>query len=159
MFISDVEKTLARLLERTHRDDVTGCLISERAAVNHYGRQQLRFDDKLEYLPRVMWVIKKGPIPEGLFVLHSCDNPSCIEIDHLFLGTQKENIQDAVKKGRYVSNWKPQPGELHPMAKITEAVIPSIRSDSRPAWQIGLEYGISATQVRRIKNHQSWSHV
>jgi hypothetical protein len=49
---------------------------------------------------RLAWEIKNGEIPNGLFVLHKCDNPACCNTDHLFLGTQKDNMQDALKKGR-----------------------------------------------------------
>lgn len=55
---------------------------------------------------RRMWIRKNGPIPAGLFVLHKCDNNRCCNEEHLFLGTQAENIADAVAKGRMRGmNW------------------------------------------------------
>lgn len=54
---------------------------------------------------RASWIIHKGEIPDGLFVLHKCDVRTCVNPDHLFLGTQKDNMQDCIKKGRY-SNGK-----------------------------------------------------
>lgn len=54
---------------------------------------------------RRAWIEANGEIPEGMFVLHSCDNKSCYNVDHLFLGTQAENMQDMVRKGRRVKNY------------------------------------------------------
>ncbi len=59
---------------------------------------------------RLIWTVTEGPIPEGQFVLHECDNPRCINLDHLFLGTAKENSEDMVRKGRQsnqtIAIWK-----------------------------------------------------
>ena len=53
---------------------------------------------------RFSWELFNGPIPEGMKVLHSCDNPPCVNPSHLFLGTQKDNAQDAIRKGRFYFN-------------------------------------------------------
>jgi len=53
---------------------------------------------------RIAWEIFFGPIPEGMKVLHTCDNPPCVNPFHLFLGTQKDNTQDAIRKGRFHFN-------------------------------------------------------
>ena len=69
---------------------------------------------------RVMWEIAYGPIPEGLSVLHRCDVPRCVRPDHLFLGTQRDNIRDAMAKGRHV----PPPrliGDENPSSKMYKA--------------------------------------
>lgn len=50
---------------------------------------------------RASWIIHHGPIPDGMQVCHKCDNPLCVRPDHLFLGTQSDNIQDAIAKGRF----------------------------------------------------------
>ena len=64
-----------------------------------YGR--LKVDAKMEGSHRVSYEIYRGPIPDGLCVLHSCDNPSCVNPDHLWLGTNQDNIDDKVAKGRH----------------------------------------------------------
>lgn len=64
-----------------------------------YGRITLR-SNRMVYAHRLSWESARGPIPTGLKVLHICDNPRCVNIDHLFLGTQKDNIADCIAKGR-----------------------------------------------------------
>lgn len=58
-------------------------------------------------LHRLVYTQHHGDIPDGLIVMHSCDNPSCINIDHLSLGTRKDNSQDRIKKGRHGSTGRP----------------------------------------------------
>jgi hypothetical protein len=63
---------------------------------------------------RAAWLVTYGPVPEGMCVLHSCDNPPCCRPDHLFLGTLKENSEDRDRKGRLVTPFVP--GHSHGMA-------------------------------------------
>lgn len=65
-----------------------------------YGRHWGGKLNPYKLVHRTVWEEEKGVIPEGIFVLHKCDNPPCINIEHLFLGTQKDNIRDCVSKGR-----------------------------------------------------------
>lgn len=77
----------------------SGCWIwTGHIRTNGYGAMSIK--SKLQYAHRISWELHNGPIPEGLFVLHKCDNPPCVNPDHLFIGTQKDNLQDAFKKGR-----------------------------------------------------------
>lgn len=67
---------------------------------NERGYGVIHLDNKNTYTHRVSWILTNGPILNGMFVLHRCDNPSCVNPDHLFLGTPKDNIQDMFSKGR-----------------------------------------------------------
>jgi len=65
----------------------------------NYG--QIGVKSRLMYTHRVMWIAHHGPIPDGLLVLHHCDNPPCCNLDHLFLGTKRDNAIDMARKGRW----------------------------------------------------------
>lgn len=83
--------------------------------------------DKPERANRFCWTICCGPIPAGYYVLHSCDNPSCVNPAHLFLGTPQDNMDDMRRKGRA----RPRHGESHPCAKLSSADVHFIRTAPR----------------------------
>jgi len=108
---------------------------------------------------RYSWVMHFGKIPKGVFVLHHCDNPSCVRPSHLWLGTHQDNMDDMRRKGR--ENFAK--GEGHSQAKITNKVVRKIRELSkRPELtqeKIGEMFGISQTQTGRIIRKKLWRHV
>lgn len=96
--------------------------------------------------PRVAWLLSHGPIPPGLFVLHRCDNPPCVNPDHLFLGNTMDNAQDMMAKGRGPS------GERNGNARLTAADVQDIRdrlARGEATRSIARIYGVDPATIRR----------
>lgn len=99
-----------------------------------------------------------GTQPAHIDVCHKCDNPRCVNIDHLFAGTRKENMQDAVRKGR-TSHAPRTRGEKHGRAVLTEKKVKQMRlmrEDGHTLGSIAMVFEISIAHVSRIVNNQSW---
>jgi hypothetical protein len=112
---------------------------------------------KYQAAHRAAWQIYVGPIPESLWVLHKCDTPSCVNPQHLFLGTHSDNIRDAVNKGRMKCLFLN--GEQHTQAKLTEAHVRKIRRSNKSQRQIASELGVGQTTVGHIRRRITWRHV
>lgn len=121
------------------------------------GYGQLRIGGKLVKAHRYAWSRVNGAIPKGKVVLHMCDNPKCVNVLHLSVGTQLENVADMDAKGRRINN---QPkGAANGNSKLTDNDVRAIRCDNRRQVDIAKTYGIAQTVVSKIKLHQAWSHV
>lgn len=105
---------------------------------------------------RVSYEIYIGPIPPGMLVCHKCDNPSCFNPKHLFLGSSKDNLQDMVKKGR-----KPKGEKVH-NSKLTEEQVREIKirvSKGEKVGQIAKDYPVHGRAIRLIMAGINWKHV
>ena len=108
-------------------------------------------DDVLAH--RVSYTFYIGSIPAGQCILHRCDNPSCVNPDHLSTGTRADNLADMTTKGRRVR------GTSHGMAKLSEAAVLSIRSDPRPSRVIAAEHRVSRATISLIRARKTWAHL
>lgn len=106
---------------------------------------------------RLVWEHFNGAIPEGMCVLHKCDNPACANIDHLFLGSQPDNVRDMIDKGRDVNS----PGEKNGRSKLKENQVREIKGlrGLYPQRELARIYGVSRGLIHRIQNGQTWKHV
>ena len=112
---------------------------------------------------RLSWEIAHGcEVPAGMNVLHSCDNPPCTNPEHLFTGTQLDNIRDCVAKGRFVSR-RPAYGEDNHAAKLTRADVDEMRALYRGGgWtyaQLGARYGVCSMSILRVIKRRTWVAV
>lgn len=109
---------------------------------------------------RVAYEAFIGPIPAGLCVLHTCDNPPCINPAHLWTGTNTDNLKDMARKGRGRNGTF---GELHGSAKVTEARVREIRGlyavGDVSFRELAERFGLSESTVVRMVNRLTWKHV
>ena len=107
---------------------------------------------------RAAWrLANQCEVPGGMFVCHKCDTPACVNPDHLFLGTPTENNMDCLRKGR-AKNQR-LPGERNTQAKLTEATVREIRARVGTLKELAEIYGISASQIQKIRARTKWKHV
>jgi hypothetical protein len=103
---------------------------------------------------RVSYEAYKGSIPKGMVIRHTCDNPACINPDHLVLGTQQENVADRESRNR--RNVK---GEQIGTAKLSEADVVNIRMSNESLDVLADRYNVDRSNIWMIKAGKSWKHV
>lgn len=144
--------TVERLRLRTQ--DCGDCRLWTGPKHDAMGYARMFVDGRLQYVHRVAWELVNGPIPEGLVLLHSCDNPACIRAEHLSLGTQRDNVQDMLNKGRVDRR-----GDRANPAKLTWLQVREIRhlySEGATRAELSDQFGICRSQVSNIVNNRNW---
>lgn len=147
-----------KLLEHVEVDPETGCW-NWKHAKDRYGRAIVNMGGKVRNAARVVWEQSKGLIPEGMCICHTCDNRSCVNPDHLWLGTVADNQADMQRKGR---NRQPK-GEAVGTAKLTEKQVREIlkKYDEGLVTQTALakEYGVNDVTINYIVRRINWTHI
>jgi hypothetical protein len=128
----------------------TGCWIWQRATNKlGYGITE----DGLAH--RLVWKVINGDIPEGMCVCHKCDNPQCVNPDHLFLGTHQDNMTDMVNKNR--ARPGKVKGESHGMTSLSSAQVEEIRmAEGVTQRELAIKYGVSQGTISNIRRGATW---
>ena len=101
---------------------------------------------------RFSWILHNGPIPFGLDVLHKCDNPPCVNPDHLFLGTQQDNVVDSVNKGRF----RIRQGKGQKLTKSQVSHIKFLLGSGKSGASLARKFGVSRQSINYIKLGKTW---
>lgn len=137
-------------------------------AKDGYGQFWVNEKKRAERPHRLSYLMATGQDPTGLLVCHKCDNPLCVRPDHLFLGTNSDNMADMSAKKRTRYHLYPetvlicQPGEKNPRSKLTESEVVSIIRRHRAGESTSLlakEFGINRNHVLKLVRGERWGHV
>lgn len=143
-------------LKRVEFEPNTGCWLWSGAASSQ-GYPQVSVSGVRRVGTHVALEIFKGSyVPKGMMACHKCDTPSCVNPDHLFVGTHQDNMDDMNAKGRH-HRWNgARAGSGNPRAKLTPEIVASIRQDPRTNRAIAKQYGVGHVLVCYIKNGVHW---
>lgn len=114
---------------------------------------------------KVAWILTNGDISDEMCVCHTCDNPSCCNPNHLFLGTNQDNVDDKMKKGRWNSTFlygkdHPQHGGNSPYSKLTESDVREIRNLREQGYTLralAKQFGVTHGVINNILQGRKWA--
>jgi hypothetical protein len=155
--VAYLEKTKNRFYDKFIPEPNSGCWLwlATRNAINGYGR--MGFCGLTTYAHRVSWVLYNGEIPLETCVLHRCDNPICVNPEHLFLGSTQDNIDDKINKMRHMV--KSGCDYTHLNAKLTPDEVRRVRKETGTANEVAIRLGINVSCVRHIRKKETYKHV
>ncbi len=160
-FKKNEKNVIDRFYKKVSVSVISPCWLWE-GSFNNKGYGWFNRAGKVELAHRASWILHYGEIPPGMSVLHKCDVRNCVNPDHLFIGTPKQNMQDCSNKGRLSINLPFYKGEQHGMAKLTDDSVREIRvryAQGESSRKLGKEFGVSQTTVLDAVNKILWKHV
>ena len=149
-----------RFWAKVDKGDGTGCWRWTGGTCKGYGTMWDASIGHASRANRISWLIHNGPIPDGAYVLHKCDTPACVRPDHLWLGTQRQNIADCQSKGRFHPGR--HLGEHHPRTKLKDSDIAEIRklcSNGITQSIVAERFEVTQSCVSAIVCRTSWKHI
>ena len=160
--IENKSRVYQRLIQHMAINKVTGCWEWQSSKCNGYGRMVIgsRTDGTRRTIQthRASYELKYGEIPEVMEICHKCDNPCCINLDHLFAGTRQDNIDDRERKGRN----NPPKVEKHAKAKLTEQDVLDIRAkraEGKSFGKLAQEYGVHKRTIQDGISGKNWGFL
>lgn len=120
------------------------------ASLNGKGYGRFNTGKRLVKSHRFSWELEEGPVPEGMKVLHKCDNRKCVRRKHLFLGTDLDNTKDMIEKERQIR------GEKCSWSKLTWEQVYFIRDLGLSKWELSRKFNVSDRTISRIKSKKAW---
>ena len=142
---------LREKLEAYSKVSPTGCIEWQRGkSGNGYGNISIG-NGKQDYAHRVSYKVHKGEIPEGYVVRHTCDNPCCVNPDHLLIGTQWDNVQDTISRGR-ASKPPVFMGASNNKTKLTDEETQLVLTPTQSNVELAKSLNVSTTRIRQIRN-------
>lgn len=179
------EKDKARFFKKTSPLNEAGCIHWNAALGGGYGHFSIR--GQCYGAHRVAWVIRYGSIPVDRIIRHTCDHPSCVNPDHMLLGTDVDNMRDRDSRGRtvnirgdahysrqrpevlargerhgsHVKPWTVTRGEKHKLARLNPDQVRYIRETAgqRSGVELAAQYGVTSTLIYNIRKNRTWKHL
>lgn len=137
-------------------ENSSGCHIWKGAS-NKLGYGVVRYRGKRWATHRLAWKLANNKNPGKMFVLHSCDNPRCVNPKHLSIGTQLDNVRDCISKGRRPVNRVI--GSSNARTKLTPSLVKLIRKSKESRRKLGKEIGVDQATIRAVVYRRTWRHV
>lgn len=155
--ISDPESVRKRLIAKTAVNDLTGCH-EWQGNIHPKGYGMMSYRNTQVRTHRISYAAFVGPIPHGLHVLHRCDNRRCINPDHLFLGTNYDNIKDMMSKGRGRKVWTKSRRATGLSASEVIAIRARVAAGERQS-VLEAEYQVHQSTISHIVRRKRWRHL
>jgi hypothetical protein len=139
--------------EITYSVTPAGCWECTSHKFNDSGYPIFQRNHKKIRLSRYMYEKEYGTIPQGMLIRHKCDNPHCINPEHLEIGTHHDNHMDMVERGRSLK------GVDHPRVKLSENQVLEIRASGESCYTLAARYGVAVMLISKIKRRLLWKHL